>query len=57
VSIVEHVELARDRGFLAELPYDQYAGRDIRAGCSARCERLGPERQATHSVWFHGSYQ
>jgi hypothetical protein len=30
--LFEHVEPARDRGFLAELPYDEYAGRDIKRG-------------------------
>ena len=33
--IVEHVQPARDRGFLPEPPYDEYAGRDINAAMCA----------------------
>ena len=38
--VVEQVQPSRDRGFLPELPYDEYACRDINA---ARCAALrGP---------------
>ena len=39
--IVEQVQPTRDRGFLPELPYDEYACRDIKA---AMCAALrGPQ--------------
>jgi len=37
VIIVEQVQPTRDRGFLPELPYDEYACRDIKA---AKCAAL-----------------
>jgi hypothetical protein len=42
VIIVEQVQPSRDRGFLPELPYDDYPGRDINAAmCAAlRASRL-----------------
>ena len=47
--VVEQMQPSRDRGFLPELPYDEYACRDINALGASRCEGLGPERRATHS--------
>ncbi len=37
--VVEQVQPSRDRGFLPELPYDEYACRDIQRGYVRRVAR------------------
>jgi hypothetical protein len=60
VIVVEQVEASRDRGLLPELPYDEYACRDINAArCVAfvRASVLSDGRRIHMVPWRHPNGQ